>query len=248
MADFLLLHGMNVGGWSWERVVAALQADPRVGKVVAPDMPGRGANRPNDFRRIRIGDYIATGVAALRDNDLRDAIVVGHSGGGSYLQAVVAAEPERVRRMVFLAAAVPERGRSLLELQPRPLRALSRVFFWLTRAGSRGIRPSKSLARRGMCHDLEPQDCDPMVERLVPEPLALLTHPIDWPAERVRVPATYVHTTLDRIVLPKHQERMVGNVPNAERVRLEMGHARPVADVEPLVTLLLRYAEPGPQR
>ena len=241
MADFLLLHGMCVGGWEWERVIPALRADPRVGQVVAPDMPGRGRNRPRDFGGVRLADYVATAVAALRENDLRETVIVGHSGGGTYLQAVAAVEPERVRRMVFLAAAVPERGRSLLDLQPQPLRTISRAFLFLTRAGSRGIVPSRRLARRGMCHDLRAEDCGPLIRRLVPEPQALLLDRIDWNAERVRAPATYIHTTQDRIVLRKHQDRIVRNVPNAERLMLDMGHARPTVEPEQLVQILLRY-------
>ena len=242
MADFLLIHGMCVAGWEWERVVAALLADPRTGKVIAPDMPGRGANRPGDFARIRLADYTATCVAALRDNDLRDTIVVGHSGAGAYLQAVVAAEPDRVRRMVFLCAAVPERGRSLLELQPRPLRLLSRAFLTLFQAGKRGIRPNRRLARRGMCHDLPPEDCPRLIDRLVPEPQALVVDRVDWAAERVRVPATYILTKQDRILPPKQQARAARNVPGAQVIVFDMGHARPTFAPDRLVQLLLSYS------
>jgi pimeloyl-ACP methyl ester carboxylesterase len=241
MSDFLLLHGMNVGGWEFERLVPLLQAGPRTGKVVAPHMPGRAGNRPGQYDRIRIADYVATALAALRDNDLRDTIVVGHSGGGAYLQAVVAAEPERVRRMVFLCAAVPERGHSLLDLQPAPVRLLSRAFMWLFRTKSRGIRANRRQARRALCHDLRPEDCDQFIDRLVPEPQALIVDTIDWSAERVRVPATYIVTTDDRVIPIKQQRRMARLVPNVEIVTFRMGHARPVAEPNDLAALLLGY-------
>ena len=242
MADFLLLHGMSVGAWEWEHVVRALKADPRAGKVIAPDMPGRGPGRPDDLNTVRLREYTATAVAALRDNDLHDTIVVGHSGGGCYLQAAVAAEPQRVRRMVFLCSAVPERGHSLLDLQPQPLRAIVRALLWLNRSGRRGIVPSRRLARRAMCHDIPPSECDDLIRRLVPEPQALLLDRITWPAERVTAPATYILTTQDRVIRPKDQQRMAGNVPNAQIVRFRMGHARPVVEPDQLVSLLLEYA------
>ena len=241
MADFLLLHGMCADAWEWERVVAALQADPRTGKVVAPSMPGRGPGRPDDLSSIRLRDYLATAVNALRTHDLRDTVIVGHSGGGTCLQAVVAAEPQRVRRMVFLCAAVPERGRSLLDLQPWPRRLLYRGLLWLFRAGRRGIVPNPRFARRGLCHDLRPEDCDDAVARLVPEPQALLIDRIDWPAERVRAPATYILTTRDRVIRPRDQLRMARNVPNVEIVRFAAGHAHPVVYPERLVQILLSY-------
>lgn len=239
MTDFLLLHGMCVGSWEWERLIPVLQADPRVGTIVAPDMPGRGANRPGAYEGIGVGDYVETALLALRANDLRDAIVVGHSGGGAYLQAVVATEPERVRRMVFLSAAVPERGRSLLDRQPAPLRQISQLFLWITRAKRRGIRASHRLASRGLCHDLRPADCAPITRRLVPEPVALLTDRIDWDPSRVRLPATYILTEQDRVIRPKDQARMARDIADVQIARLPMGHARPVIEPERLGQLLL---------
>lgn len=239
MTDILLLHGMCVGSWEWERVVPLLEADPRAGKVVAPDFPGRGPDRSDDLSRIRLRDYLATGMRALREHDLREVIIVGHSGGGVTMQALAAAEPERVRRLIFLCAAIPQRGKSLLDLQPQPLRTFSRLWLWLL-ARRRGIVPNRRLARRALCHDLRPEDCQ-ISDQLVAEPRALLTDRIDWPAERVRVPATYIHTTLDRVVRPKDQLRMARSVPGIEIVRMASGHAYPVIYPEQLVEIVLRH-------
>lgn len=242
MADFLLLHGMNVGAWEWERVIPALQSDPRTGKVIAPNMPGRGPGGPPDLSTIRLRDYTATAIAALREHDLRDVIVVGHSGGGIYLQATVAAEPERVRRLVFLCAAIPERGRNILHRQPLPVGLFYRLLLWVRRADRRGIVPSRRLARFALCHTLRPEDCEPVLDRLVPEPQALLVDRIDWPADRVRVPATYILTNRDRVIRPHDQGRMAVSLPRVEVIRLDAGHADPVVYPEWLVALLLSYA------
>lgn len=242
MVDVLLLHGMCVESSEWERVIPALEADPRIGRVIAPDMPGRGRNRPRDHARIRLSDYTATAIAALGEHDLRDTIVVGHSGGGIYLQAAVAAEPHRVRRIAFLASAVPERGKSVLDLQPLPLRLCSRGFMKLFQAERLGIRANKRMAKRSLCHDVRDEDCGLIADRLVPEPQALIVDRIDWNPERVNAPATYIMTARDRVLPPKHQSRMIRNVPGARVERLDMGHARPVVEPDALVRLLLTYA------
>src|SRR4051794_17739004 len=103
MSDFLLLHGMAEGAWAWERLIPRLQADPRAGTVLAPDFPGRGPHRPDDLQTIPLTDYLRTILDCLRTHDLRDVVLVGHSAGGICLQAAAAAEPERIRRMVFLS-------------------------------------------------------------------------------------------------------------------------------------------------
>lgn len=241
MTDFLLLHGMCVTSAEWERVIPALQSDTRVGRIVAPDMPGRGGNRPEEYASIRISDYVATALAALRDNDLRDTILVGHSGGGAYLQAVAAAEPQRVRHMVFLCAAIPRCGRSLLDFYPRPVRWFDRALFWLLRTKSKGIRPNHRLSKWLLCNDLQAPDCQRVVATLVPEPQALVLDRIHWPVGRLQAPATYIHTTNDRIIPPWAQRRMARNAPVTEDVRLPMGHAAPVVYPERLVSLLLSY-------
>jgi pimeloyl-ACP methyl ester carboxylesterase len=242
MTDYLLVHGMCAAAWEWERVIPRLQADPRVGKVIAPDLPGRGDNQPGEYATIRLRDYFDTVRRALRDNNMSDVVLVGHSGGGTTLQAIAAAEPDRIKQVVFLCAAIPKRGQALADWAPAPLRWLYSAFLKLRNAREKGIMPGKRLARWGMCHDLPEGECDEMIERLVPEPMALIFGRIDWPAERMRAPASYILTTEDRIVNPKQQRKYAESVPGIEITTLPMGHARPVAEPDDLLRLLLQHA------
>ena len=43
MTTFVLIHGAWHGGWCWEKVAPLLEA--RGHRVLAPDLPGHGANR-----------------------------------------------------------------------------------------------------------------------------------------------------------------------------------------------------------
>src|SRR5918998_162334 len=244
MSDFLLLHGMTMAGWAWERVLPRLQADPRAGRVLAPDFPGRGSQRPADLNTIQLADYLGTILDQLRREDLRDVVLVGHSAGGICLQAAAAAEPERIRRLVFLAAAIPRRGRSVSDWQPWPLRLGNRALMWLQRYGRRGIVPSKRLARRTLCTGLRREDCDAVLARLTPEPQRLILDRIDWDPGRVRAPASYILTTRDRVVAPRLQRAMARTVPGIELVPLRAGHAQPLYDPAWLVSRLLSYAAP----
>lgn len=240
MVDVLLVHGANVTAEEWERVVPALLAHPRVGRVVAPDMPGRRGNRPGEFARIRLDDYLATVIAALDEHALDDVVLVGHSAGGISLAAVAAARPERIRRRVYLAAVVPENGRSVLELLPGPQRLLFRALARLFRARERGVRPFAPFARWALGHDLQPEDRARITHLLVPEPLALLTGRLHWPQEQVRAPASYVLTTRDRVLRPGQQRQMAGRLPAPEVIPVPMGHASPVLYPERLVSILLQ--------
>ena len=86
-----------------------------------------------------------------------------------------------------------------------------------------------------------------MLERLAPEPQALLTDALDWDPEPVRgVPATYIQTTIqttrDRVTRPKDQLRMAQVIAGVEIVPLAAGHADPVLYPARRVELLVRDA------
>lgn len=243
MTDFLLLHGVNATADEWERIIPALQADQRVGKIVAPDMPGRAGNRPGEYDIIRLTDYLATAVESLRRYDLRDVVMVGHSGGGIYMQAVAAAEPNRMRRMVFLSAFISKPGRSFLDLQPLPFRLLARCATGIFRARQNGFTPFTLYVRWALGHDLLPEDRARIPTFIVPEPLAMMVDSLDWPVERVRAPATYICTTRDRVNRPKNQLRMARELLGAEIIELPVGHAYPVMYPQRLVEILLGYAQ-----
>jgi pimeloyl-ACP methyl ester carboxylesterase len=111
---FVLVHGGFHGAWCWSRVVPELQ---RLGHdAVAVDLPGHGARR--DERSTLAGRRDAI-LDILEPGD----VLVGHSAGGADITLAADAAPERVGRLVYLAAALPRQGRSLVEaLGGAPLR------------------------------------------------------------------------------------------------------------------------------
>lgn len=116
--DFLFIHGGLRGGWCWEPTIEAMEAQghQRLGKMVAPDMPGHG-----DYIDVRVEDctiagYVDTAVDAILTHDLRNLVMVGHSFAGLTMPYVVKRLPDRVRRVMFMACAVPAEGDSLEDL------------------------------------------------------------------------------------------------------------------------------------
>ena len=108
---------MNHGGWWWEPLVERLEIH---GHTVVPITP-LGLDPAAEPPRVAIAldDHVAQAIAALRAvpvqagaHDGRDAVLVGHSYGGSIISGVADAEPDRVRALVYLDALVPEDGDS----------------------------------------------------------------------------------------------------------------------------------------
>jgi pimeloyl-ACP methyl ester carboxylesterase len=93
---FVLVHGGFHGAWCWQRTIPELE---RLGHhAVAADIPGTG-------------ERLEALVSVLEPND----ILVGHSGGGFDITRVADAEPELVRHVVYLAAALPVEGWTMAE-------------------------------------------------------------------------------------------------------------------------------------
>jgi pimeloyl-ACP methyl ester carboxylesterase len=102
----VLVHGWGASRDMWRPVADGLE---RLGRpVVIYDLRGHGASRlgAEPFSIDRLGRDLA---AVLEYLDLRDVVLVGHSGGGysalSYLIDHASAPTERVRQLVLLATA-----------------------------------------------------------------------------------------------------------------------------------------------
>ena len=102
-APILLVHGAFCGGWVWERFAARLRAAGHA--VVAPDLPGHGADAPADAALgCSMTDY-AGAIAAAAEALPAPPVLVGHSLGG--LVAAMAAMRAPVAGLVMLAPSPP---------------------------------------------------------------------------------------------------------------------------------------------
>ena len=96
----VLLHGLNNSNLSWSQVAPRLAADRR---VLMPDLPGHGqSGRPDVGYEL---DWYARVVARWMEVvGLPEADLVGHSFGGGVAQMLLLECPERIRRLVLVAA------------------------------------------------------------------------------------------------------------------------------------------------
>lgn len=122
MATFVLVHGAWHGSWCWRRVRSALQAKGH--EVFTPTLTGVGERSHLLSPDIDLRTHVDDIVNLLQWEELTDVVLCGHSYAGCVVQGVVARVPERVRRLVYLDAFVPDNGRSLHEALPEEQRAL----------------------------------------------------------------------------------------------------------------------------
>ena len=113
MATFVLVHGAWHGGWKWRYVAPILR---RAGhEVFTPTLTGLGERAHLAGPSIDLDSHVRDVVAVLETEDLREVLLVGHSYGGMVVTGVAERCPERLRRLIYLDAFVPEDGKCLLD-------------------------------------------------------------------------------------------------------------------------------------
>ncbi len=146
----VLIHGFAGSTFSWRFVIPDLA---KAHRVIAIDLPGFG------FSDRGPGvDYSQTGqaerlVALLDLLGIQRATLIGHSMGGAIAQRVAASHPERVERLILVAAVSAAQPRDVAR-RGRPAGPM----FALVGVAQRSPRAMYAVGRRAlprMVHDAE---------------------------------------------------------------------------------------------
>jgi len=98
----VFVHGFGCDQHMWRHVAPAFAADHR---GVTFDLPGAGGSAPEAWdaeRYVSLDAYADDINAVVRELDLRDVVLVGHSVSAITGALAVAAEPERFARLVMI--------------------------------------------------------------------------------------------------------------------------------------------------
>lgn len=173
MAVFVLVHGGAHGGWCFQPLARVLRE--RGHEVYTPTLTGLG-ERAHLFRAdVDLDCHVDDVVAVLHYEDLRDAILVGHSYGGMVITGAADRAHDRVAHRVYLDAKEPRDGQSLVDV--------SGPFMTAARADSRivdGVEmclfpTEETLPFYGV---VDPQTLQWMRERLTPHPWKCFEQPL----------------------------------------------------------------------
>lgn len=170
----VIVHGAWGGSWAWRQVEALLRE--KGFNVHRPQLTGLGERVHLSRPDIGLSTHIDDVVNTILYEDLHDIILVGHSYGGMVITGVADRVPDRIRRLVYLDAIVPNDGESLVS-------AVGSRADWL-KPMTKGdyIVPSWVKPDQPPPHD-------------VPQPLKTFTDPISLKNKAaIKVPATYILT------------------------------------------------------
>ncbi len=106
---FVLVHGAYHGGWCWEPLVERLK--DRGHDALAPDLPGH-AFKDGWIGQQEMSSYISAMVEVVDSLDTLP-VLVGHSMSGAVVAGVAEQCPDKLEKVIFLAAYIPADGESV---------------------------------------------------------------------------------------------------------------------------------------
>lgn len=192
MAIYVLVHGAWHTGELFEDVAAPIRAAGH--EVHTPTIAG---NRPGDAKTVGLAEAVRSIVDYLVGRELSDVVLLGHSYGGMIITGVADAVPERIRRLIYWNAFVPNDGECLNDMVPPHYAAL----FDAISAGS----PDGSVTlpfpiwREAFFNDGDAAGAQAAYDRLNPHPYRTFTDAISLkvnPAD-MQVAKSYLNATED---------------------------------------------------
>lgn len=114
--NVVLIHGAWHGGWCWQYVASILR--DKGFNVLTPTLSGLGDRSAELSTAITLDTHIEDACAAIESSGLERFILVGHSYGGMVVTGVADRMKSRIEHVVYLDAAVPTDGQSMITVGP----------------------------------------------------------------------------------------------------------------------------------
>ncbi len=174
----VFVHGAWGGGWQYTKVQPLLEEAGHT--VYRPTMTGLGERVHLGGPDVGLSTHIEDIVQVLEFEDLDEIVLVGHSYGGMVIAGVADRVPERIAKLVFFDAILPEDGESVASL-------FGDAVDTMATAGGGGAEPWQLVPRWVEEGKLPPVD--------VPQPLLTFTEPIVLAnPQAARLPAVFLLT------------------------------------------------------
>lgn len=111
---YVIVHGAWGGGWAFKKVDSLLTEKGNT--VYRPTLTGLGERVHLASSDIGLDTHITDIVNSILYEDLHDVILVGHSYGGMVITGVADSIPERIEKLIYVDAILPEHGESVVTI------------------------------------------------------------------------------------------------------------------------------------
>lgn len=218
---YVFVHGAWHGAWCWSNLASLLEASGHT--VTVLDSPAHGIDTCVPAT-VTLQDYVQKVVNVL-DAAPKPVILVGHSMGGAVISAAAEARPQKIEKLVYIAAYMLTNGQSLLEVARQD--TASHVNPALIINPVEGYIDIDRTNLKDLFYHLSPDYVDTLARTLLrPEPITPAVTPLVLTeANYGSVPRYYIMTTEDHAISPAAQERMVAAQPCNKVYKIKSDHS-----------------------
>jgi len=221
MKTFILIHGSWHSSWNWHRVIPILEKQGH--KAIAIDLPGMGRDK-TPINEVRMESTVQK-ICKLIDSIEGKVILVGHSKNGIMISQAAEARPDKIEKLVYLAAYLIPNGKTQKEYSMQDTNGV--------------LKPYVTMHEQLSAHSLQPEiykkglyaDCDDNITELAKlllshEPVESAITPLRLTEEKFgRVPRFYIECTEDKAVTPFIQRKMYTETPCKKVYSLPTSHS-----------------------
>jgi pimeloyl-ACP methyl ester carboxylesterase len=237
---YVLVPGAWASAASMENLKTVLEQAGQ--KVLIVSLPGHGDDQ-TPLNTLTMDVYRDKTIEVVNSVE-GPVILVGHSMAGMIISAVAEKIPNKISKLVYLAAFLPADGQSMLDL------ANTDKDSYL----GHGLVPSEDKLSIGVKKDvIVPAFCEDasdgvkeyVTAHLRAEPAIPLTNKVTLTAENFgAIPKYYIHTKQDHTVSPDLQKRMVAAAPNVKHeYYLDSSHTPFLSMPDQLGAVLIKIGE-----
>ncbi len=250
MTAFVLVPESYTGGAVWDEVAERLRAS---GAEVHPvTLTGLGERREEAGPDTDLDTHVADLVRVIDAVEAPELVLVGHGYGIHPALGAADLRAERIARIVYLDAGLPQDGESVLDLLPDP-----GVRDWLRQraeqTGAARLVPPPTLEEwpfGGSVAGVPAEALERLVAAAAPQPLGTFTEPLRLTGKAAKIPSTGILCTANgsnigmvQMLLGTGEPRLQALVdPNVGLFELETGHWPMLSCPEQLAGVLLRAA------
>jgi pimeloyl-ACP methyl ester carboxylesterase len=236
MRTYVLVHGGGHGGWCYQRVARIMRTKGQ--EVYTPTMTGVGERSHLLSPAIDLDLQIADIVKVLEFEDLRNVVLVGHSYGGMVITGVADRALDRVGHLVYLDAATPRSGQSLVDIAG-PLMLAARRHARVVEGVELVLFPgTEPMPFYGVT---DPEQIAWMKDKVTPHPWKCFEQRLVLKNETAtrQIPQTHIVCTS---TLPGRDVPALKALSNGRFWDIDTGHDLMITEPEKVAEMLLRLA------
>ncbi|HJS54805.1 MAG TPA: alpha/beta fold hydrolase [Chitinophagaceae bacterium] len=238
MKTFILIHGSWHSSWNWHKVVPILEKQGH--RAIAIDLPGMGRDK-TPIQEVKMKTTVEK-ICNLLDSIEGKVILVGHSKNGIMISQAAEYRPEKIEKLIYLAAYLIPNGKTQREYSIQDTAGL--------------LKPYVTMYEELNAHTLQSEiykeglyaDCDDDITELAKvllshEPFESGITPLQLTEKNYgSIPKYYIECTEDKAVTPFIQRKMYTETPCEKVYSLPSSHSPFFSRPQELTDILCEIA------